>query len=153
MYRELQLQLHETKPRRATYGARNYGNVISKPNRKRYVKVSKQMTYKIIIENNNKEIVSVEYKDGLIFTTDNFNSRDIFINIELEFYKSLLLGNTIEKAKKDMETLEDFYIKKHKKLKYIVLPLLWNKKNRKIIGEHSMKLNMQDVIKYENSAK
>ncbi len=92
------------------------------------------MSYKITIENN-KELVIIEYKDGLIFTTDNFNSRDIFINIELEFYKSLLLGNTVKQAKIDMETLENYYIKKYKKLKYIVLPLLWNKKNRKIIDE------------------
>ena len=49
---------------------------------------------KLIIENDNKEIARVEYKDILIYTIDNFNSQDIFINIELEFYKSLLIGKT-----------------------------------------------------------
>ena len=99
------------------------------------------MSYKITFENNNKEIVHVEYKDGLIFTVDNFNSQDIFINIELEFYKSLLLGNTVEQAEKDMTILEELYINKYKELKYISLPLLYNKTNRKIIGERSIKLN------------
>ena len=93
------------------------------------------------IENNNKEIVHIEYKDGLIFTIDNFNSQDIFVNIELEFYKSLLLGSNVEQAKRNMETLEDNYIRKYKNLKYIVLPLIWNKTNRKIVGESFMKLN------------
>ena len=98
------------------------------------------MGYKMTIENNNKEIVRLEYKDGLISTIDNFNSQDIFINIELEFYKSLLLGKTIGEAEQDMMKLESSYIEKYKKLKYISLPLLWNKMNRKIIGDKNLSL-------------
>ncbi len=98
------------------------------------------MSHKMTLENNNKEMVRLEYKDGLIYTIDNFHSQDIFINIELEFYKSLLLGKTIGEAEQDMIKLENSYIKEYKELKYVSLPLLWNKMNRKIIGNRNSSL-------------
>ena len=95
---------------------------------------------KIIIENYIKEIVTLEYEGNLIYTIDNFHSQDIFINVELEFYKSLLLGKTVDEAEQDMIKLENYYIKKYKKFKYISLPLLWNRKIRKIIGNRNLSL-------------
>jgi hypothetical protein len=95
----------------------------------------------LIIENDNKEIARVEHKDILIYTIDNFNSRDIFINIELEFYKSLLIGKTVGEAEQNMIKLENSYIKRYKNLKYISLPLLFNKMNRKIIGDRNSSLS------------
>jgi hypothetical protein len=90
--------------------------------------------FKMIIEIDNKKICVEQY--DYIITIDNFHSQDIFVNIQLEFFKSLLVGNTIKKAKEDMIILEDNYIREYKELKYISLPLLWNKKNRKIIYEN-----------------
>ena len=95
----------------------------------------------LIIENDNKEIARVEHKDILIYTIDNFNSQDIFINIELEFYKSLLIGKTVGEAEQNMIKLENSYIKQYKNLKYISLPLLFNKMNRKIVGDRNSSLN------------
>ena len=95
----------------------------------------------LIIENDNKEIARVEHKDTLIYTIDNFNSQDIFINIELEFYKSLLIGKTVGEAEQNMIKLENSYIKQYKNLKYISLPLLFNKMNRKIVGDRNSSLN------------
>lgn len=97
------------------------------------------MKYKIIIQNDNEEVVCVEYKD-LIFPLDSLNSQNIFGEIQLEFYKSLLLGKTVFEAEQDMIELENSYIKKYKELKYISLPLLWNKMNRKIIGNKTSSL-------------
>lgn len=69
-----------------------------------------------------------------MFPVDNLNSQDMFGEIQLEFYKSLLMGKTIKQAEQDMIILEDNYIRKYKTIKYISLPMLWNKMNRRIIG-------------------
>lgn len=82
----------------------------------------------------------IGFQDLLMFPVDNENTQDIFGEIQLAFYKSLLLGNTVEQAEKDMIKLEDAYIKKYKTIKYIALPMLWNKVNRKIIGNKNATL-------------
>ena len=79
----------------------------------------------------------IGFQDLLMFPVDKLNTQDIFGEIQLEFYKSLLLGKTIDQAEQDMITLEDSYIRKYKTVKYISLPLLWNKMNRKIIGNRN----------------
>lgn len=79
----------------------------------------------------------IGFNDLLMFPVDNLNTQDIFGEIQLEFYKSLLLGKTINQAEQDMITLEDSYIRKYKHIKYISLPLLWNKVNRRIIGNRN----------------
>ena len=74
------------------------------------------------------------FQDLLMFPVDNLNSQNMFGEIQLEFYKSLLMGNTVAQAEQDMIKLEDKYIKQYKTVKYISLPMLWNKVNRRIIG-------------------
>ncbi len=76
----------------------------------------------------------IGFQDLLMFPVDSLNSQDIFGDVQLEFYKSLLLGKTIAEAEQDMIALEDDYIRKYKKIKYISLPMLWNKVNRRILG-------------------
>jgi len=76
----------------------------------------------------------IGFQDLLMFPVDKLNSQDIFGEVQLEFYKSLLMGKTVAEAEQDMITLEDSYIRKYKKVKYISLPLLWNKVNRRILG-------------------
>ncbi len=74
------------------------------------------------------------FKDLLMFPVDTMSSQDMFGEVQLEFYKSLLMGNTVDQAEQDMIRLEDKYIKLYKTIKYISLPMLWNKVNRRILG-------------------
>ena len=80
----------------------------------------------------------IGYSEIYMFTYDSKGSQNIFEDIQLEFTKSLLMGNTIGEAEKDMMKLEDDYIRKYKKVKFIALPLLWNKLNRKIYGDKNV---------------
>lgn len=79
----------------------------------------------------------IGFNDLLMFPVDKLNSQDIFGEVQLEFYKSLLMGKTVAEAEQDMITLEDSYIRKYKKIKYVSLPMLWNKVNRRIIGNRN----------------
>ena len=74
------------------------------------------------------------YQDLLMFPVDTKNTQDMFGEIQLEFYKSLLLGKSVNEAEQDMIQLEDKYIRKYKHIKYVSLPILWNKVNRRILG-------------------
>lgn len=74
------------------------------------------------------------FQDLLMFPVDSLNSQDMFGEIQLEFYKSLLLGKSVLQAEQDMETLENSLIKKYKTIKYISLPMVWNKVNRRVLG-------------------
>lgn len=76
----------------------------------------------------------IGYQDLLMFPVDSINTQDIFGNVQLTMFKELLMGKTIKEAELEMSKLEDYYIRKHKKIKYISLPMLWNKINRKILG-------------------
>ena len=78
------------------------------------------------------------YSEIYMFTYDSKGSQDIFEDIQLEFAKSLLMGKTIGEAEKDMIKLEDSYIRKYKKVKFVALPLIWNKTNRKIYGNKNV---------------
>lgn len=82
----------------------------------------------------------IGYQDLLMFPVDSKNTQNIFGEIQLSFIKSLLMGNTVEQAEKDMITLEDAYIKRYKKVKYVSLPILWNKVNRKVLGNKNASL-------------
>lgn len=79
----------------------------------------------------------IGFKDLLMFPVDDSKSQDIFGEIQLEFYKSLLLGKSVKEAEQDMIKLEDNYIRKYKTVKYISLPILWNKINRKVLGNQN----------------
>lgn len=76
----------------------------------------------------------IGFQDLLMFPVDSKNTQDIFGEVQLKFYESLLIGKTVNEAEQDMINLEDNYIRKYKYIKYIALPFLWNKVNRRIIG-------------------
>ncbi len=82
----------------------------------------------------------IGFQDLLMFPVDTMNSQDMFGEVQLEFYKSLLMGNTVNQAEQDMIRLEDKYIKQYKPIKYISLPMLWNKVNRRILGDKNASL-------------
>lgn len=82
----------------------------------------------------------IGFQDLLMFPVDTMNSQNIFGEIQLEFYKSLLMGKTVNQAEQDMISLEDKYIKQYKTIKYISLPILWNKVNRRILGNKDASL-------------
>lgn len=72
--------------------------------------------------------------DLLMFPVDTMNSQDIFGEVHLVMFKELLLGKSVQEAARSMSELEDSYIRKFKKIKYIALPMLWNKIHRKLLG-------------------
>lgn len=76
----------------------------------------------------------IGFQDLLMFPVDTKNSQDMFGEIQLEFYRSLLSGKTVSQAEQDMATLEDSLIRKYKAIKYISLPMVWNKVNRRVLG-------------------
>lgn len=76
--------------------------------------------------------------DLLMFPVDSKHSQDIFGDVQLTFFKELLMGKTIQEAERMMSELEDSYIRRFKHIKYISLPLLWNKIHRKILGNKSV---------------
>lgn len=73
--------------------------------------------------------------DLLMFPVDSLKSQDIFGEVQLTFLKELLMGKSIQEAEQTMSELEDSYIRRFKKTKYIALPMLWNKIHRKILGD------------------
>ncbi len=73
--------------------------------------------------------------DLLMFPVDSLNSQDIFGDIQLAMFKELLLGKSVQEAERVMSELEDSYIRRFKKTKYIALPMLWNKIHRKMLGD------------------
>ena len=73
--------------------------------------------------------------DLLMFPVDSIGTQDIFGEVYLSFIKELLLGKSIQEAEKVMSELEDSYIRRFKKIKYVALPMLWNKIHRKVLGD------------------
>lgn len=76
----------------------------------------------------------VGYDDLLMFPVDTLKSQDMFGEVQLTFLKELLMGKTVQEANQVMSELEDSYIRRFKKTKYIALPMLWNKLHRQILG-------------------
>lgn len=76
----------------------------------------------------------IGYSDLLMFPVDSLNSQDMFGEVQLTMLKELLLGKSPYEAEKVMSELEDSYIRRFKKTKYIALPMLWNKLHRKLLG-------------------
>lgn len=74
------------------------------------------------------------YDDLLMFPVDTMNSQDMFGEIQLTMFKELLLGKSVQEAVNTTEKLEDTYIRKFKTVKYIALPILWNKIHRQVLG-------------------
>lgn len=73
--------------------------------------------------------------DLLMFPVDTLKSQDMFGDVQVTFIKELLIGKSVEEAEKRMSEEEDILIRKYKKIKYISLPLLWNKIHRKVLGD------------------
>lgn len=80
------------------------------------------------------------YDDLFMFPVDSLNSQDIFGEVQLTFIKSLLMGRTIRESELEMNKIEDSYIRKYKPVKYISLPLLWNKLHRNITGNKDISI-------------
>lgn len=78
--------------------------------------------------------------DLIMFPVDRLGSQNIFGDVQLEYYKNLLLGKTVSEAEQEMIKLEDSFIKRYKKVKYIALTLLWNKKYRRILGDKNARI-------------
>lgn len=76
----------------------------------------------------------IGYDDLLMFPVDSLNSQDMFGDVQLTFLKELLMGNTVQGAEMVMSELEDSYIRRFKKTKYVALPMLWDKIHRKVLG-------------------
>ncbi len=76
----------------------------------------------------------IGYSDLMLFPVDDMKSQDIFRDVHLLFLKELLEGKTVEEAEGTMNRYEDELIRLHKKTKYVSLPLLWNKINRRVLG-------------------
>lgn len=76
----------------------------------------------------------IGYADLLMFPVDSLNSQDMFGEVQLTMFKELLLGKNPQEAERVMSELEDSYIRRFKKIKYVALPMLWNKLHRKILG-------------------
>lgn len=74
------------------------------------------------------------YDELFMFPVDTLGSQDIFQDIQLEFFKGLLLGKNIVEAEQDMIKLEDKYIRQFVNVKYIALPILWNRIHRRNLG-------------------
>jgi len=72
--------------------------------------------------------------DLLMFPVDTMNSQDMFGEIQLTMLKEVLLGNSVEEAMRMVSELEDSYIRRFKTVKYVALPMLWNKIHRKVLG-------------------
>lgn len=77
----------------------------------------------------------IGYSDLLMFPVDTLKSQDLFGDVQLTFLKELLMGKTVQEAEQAMSELEDSYIRRFKKTKYIALPMLWNKLHRQILGD------------------
>jgi hypothetical protein len=73
--------------------------------------------------------------DLLMFPVDSLKSQDIFGDVQLTFVKELLMGKTVQEAERAMSELEDSYIRRFKKTKYIALPMLWDKIHRRTLGD------------------
>ena len=78
----------------------------------------------------------IGYNDLLMFPTDSKNSQDMFGEVQLTLFENILLGRTVAEAEIEMSELEDTYIRKYKQTKYVSLPMLWNKINRRVLGDN-----------------
>lgn len=76
----------------------------------------------------------IGYDDLLMFPVDTMKSQDLFGEVQLNTFKEILMGKTVQEAIESTGKLEDTYIRKYKKIKYVALPFLWNKIHRRVLG-------------------
>ncbi len=82
----------------------------------------------------------IGYSDLMLFPVDDIGSQDMFRDVHLTFLKEILNGNTVGEAEYKMSMHENSLIRMYKSTKYVSLPLLWNKLNRKVLGDKSSTL-------------
>ncbi len=80
----------------------------------------------------------IGYSDLLLFPVDEMNSQDMFRDVHLVFIRELLEGRTIAEAERKTNEYEDALIRFHKKTKYVALSLLWNRINRRVLGDKNV---------------
>lgn len=76
----------------------------------------------------------IGYSDLMLFPVDKINSQDIFKDVHVKFLEMMLEGYSVNESLNKINKYEDALIKFYKSTKYISLPLLWNKKNRRVLG-------------------
>lgn len=76
----------------------------------------------------------IGYKDLMLFPVDSMKSENIFRDVHLVFIRELLEGKSVGEAEIAMNQYEDNMIRMYKRTKYVSLPLVWNKLNRKVLG-------------------
>lgn len=79
----------------------------------------------------------IGYSDLLLFPSDSIGSQDRYGDVHLAFLEELLMGNSVAEARARMSSMETEYIKKYKSVKYLALPMLWNKMNIRILGNQN----------------
>lgn len=80
------------------------------------------------------------YDDLFMFFGYDIKEEDPFRDIHLAYIMELLKGKTVKQSHRNLNCLENSLIKKYKDTKFISLPLLWNKKHRKILGNEDARL-------------
>jgi len=88
----------------------------------------------------------IGYEDLLLFPVDDMRSQDMFGEIHLEFLKHLLEGDTVGEADRAMRNMEDTYIRLYKRTKWVGLPLLWNHKHRKVLGNSNTRIYSSPIF-------
>lgn len=82
----------------------------------------------------------VGYSDLMLFPVDSIKSENIFRDVHLVFIRELLEGKSVSEAEIAMNQYEDSMITLYKKTKYVALPLIWNKVNRKVLGDSNVRI-------------
>ncbi len=82
----------------------------------------------------------VGFRELMLFAVDDVHSQDIFRNVHLVFLQELLEGKSVSEAEAVTNRYEDTLIKFHKKTKYLSLPLIWNKINRRVLGNSNARI-------------
>lgn len=82
----------------------------------------------------------IGYSDLMLFPVDSMKSENIFRDVHLVFIRELLEGKSIREAEMSMNDYESSMITLYKKTKYVALPLIWNKVNRKVLGDSNVRI-------------
>lgn len=75
--------------------------------------------------------------DLLMFPVDSLQTQNVFGDIQLVLIKELLMGRSVGEAEIIMGLVEDQFIRDNKQIKYMSLPMLWDKIHRRILGDKS----------------
>lgn len=79
----------------------------------------------------------IGYSDLLMFPVDGLNTQETFGNIQMTMIEELLLGKSVAEADAITRKVEDEYVKIYKDTKYVALPILWNRRYRKVLGNEN----------------